>query len=82
MTVQVNTFYSNNVSVFKSKEDIYKLYDCFDLEPKISIFGEKINDFLIASNTVFEFDKFENFALPSSISGTPELIIPIHQPII
>ena len=66
---------SNNVSTLKSKEDIHEIYNCFDLELKKSIFGEKINDFLISSNTVFEFDKFENFFLPSSVSSKPEPII-------
>ncbi len=66
---------ANSLGSFKSKEDIYSIYSCFSSDVQESVFGQKINDFIISKKTFFEYDSFEDTILVNTKTNKRETII-------
>jgi thiol-disulfide isomerase/thioredoxin len=64
-----------NLSAYKTKSDILRIYGNLSDENRSSYYGRKINNFLVSNETEYEYSKFVNSSLPVWNSGKSELIV-------
>lgn len=66
---------NSNLTAYKSKADIQRIFNCFSPENKQSYYNRRTSDFLASRNTKFDYTTFENSILPVWNSDKTESIV-------